>query len=407
MPNVVFAVPFAMESSQRFVRAAASLPGVRLGVVSQEGAEKLDPEVRNLLVGFQQVKDAMDEDQLTDGVRALGRQLGGADALLGILEQLQEPLAEVRQRLRIRGMAKGTATNFRDKARMKEVLREAGLPCAHHRLCGSVASAMKAVEELGLPLVLKPPAGAGAKTTARADTIEQVQEFLEGVKPHPERPVLLEEFIKGREFSFDSVSLKGEHLFHSISAYHPTPLEVMSTPWIQWAVVLPRDVAGPEYEPIRRAGPQALRALGMVTGMSHLEWFRRTDGSIAISEVGARPPGAQFMTLMSYAHDTDLYRAWAELMIFERFQPPARTFATGAAYLRGQGKGRVTAVHGVDELRKAVKADLVEVKLPKPGQPQASSYEGEGYIIVRHRETAVVEDALEKIVTTLRVELGE
>jgi hypothetical protein len=113
------------------------------------------------------------------------------------------------------------------------------------------------------------------------------------------------------------------------------------------------------------------------------------------------------MTLMSYAHDTDLYRAWAELMIFERFQPPARVFATGAAYLRGQGKGRVVAVRGIDEARAAVAADIVEVKLPKAGQAAASSYEGEGYVIVRHRETRVVEDALKKIVTMLRVELSE
>ena len=72
--------------------------------------------------------------------------------------------------------------------------------------------------------------------------------------------------------------------------------------------------------------------------MSHLEWFRRGDGSIAISEVAARPPGAQFMTLMSYACDTDMYRAFAQLMVFETFTPPVRRYATGAAYLRAQGK---------------------------------------------------------------------
>ena len=32
-------------------------------------------------------------------------------------------------------------------------------------------------------------------------------------------------------------------------------------------------------------------------------------GGIAISEAGARPPGAQFTTLISYAHDCDFYSA--------------------------------------------------------------------------------------------------
>ena len=31
-------------------------------------------------------------------------------------------------------------------------------------------------------------------------------------------------------------------MFHSISSYHPTPLTVMDNPWIQWCVVLPRDI---------------------------------------------------------------------------------------------------------------------------------------------------------------------
>lgn len=406
MPNVVFAVPFAMQNTLRFVRAAASLPGVRVGVLSQEPADRLDPELRRLLVGYQQVKDAMVVDQLVAGVRALGRQLGGVDRLLGILEPLQVPLAEAREVLQIRGMDAETARNFREKARMKEIFARHGLPCARHRLCGSTETALQFARESGYPVVVKPPAGAGAKATARADDEAQLRSFLRSVPPLPDRPTLVEEFVQGREFSFDSVTLKGEHVFHSISDYHPTPLQVMENPWIQWAVILPQQIGGTEYQPIRRAGPEALRALGMVTGMTHMEWFRRADGSIAISEVAARPPGAQFMTLMSYAHDTDMYRAWAELMVFERFTPPVRVFAAGAAYLRGQGEGTVQAVAGVDRIREQLGSVIVEVKLPKAGQAPAGSYEGEGYVIVRHRDTRVVQEALRTVISTLRVELG-
>ena len=47
-----------------------------------------------------------------------------------------------------------------------------------------------------------------------------------------------------------------------------------------------------------------------------------------------------------------------------------------------------------------------DVKLPAIGDRSSPSYEGEGYIIVRHPETAVVEQALARIVQTVRVELG-
>ena len=103
----------------------------------------------------------------------------------------------------------------------------------------------------------------------------------------------------------------GKIVWDSISDYLPTPLEVLRNPWMQWVVLLPRDVSGPGYAPIRAVAPTALRALGLRTGLTHMEWFRRPDGSVAVSEVGARPPGAQITSMLCYAHDFDLYRAWA------------------------------------------------------------------------------------------------
>ena len=49
---------------------------------------------------------------------------------------------------------------------------------------------------------------------------------------------------------------------------------------------------------------------------------------------------------------------------------------------------------------------MVEAKLPQIGQPKAESYEGEGYIILRHPDTDVVADGLRRVVSTLKVELG-
>ena len=99
---------------------------------------------------------------------------------------------------------------------------------------------------------------------------------------------------------------------------------------------------------------------------------------------------------------------WCELVILDRFEPPPRKYAAGCAYLRGQGRGRVRAVHGVDELQRQIGHLVVEAKLPEPGQPASSSYEGEGYVIVRDPDTAVVERrAATQIVNGIRVELVE
>jgi hypothetical protein len=234
-----------------------------------------------------------------------------------------------------------------------------------------------------------------------------VAESLRAFPPRPERPMLLEEFILGEEHSFDAVTVDGETVWASVSRYRPTPLEVLQNDWIQWTVLLPRDVSGEEYAPIRAAGTAALAALGMDRGLSHMEWFRRRDGSVAISEVGARPPGAQITSLMSYAYDANLYQTWARLVCGGGFDAPERKYAAGAAYLRGMGRGdRVVAIHGLERAQREVGELVVEVQLPRPGQARGTGYEGDGYVLVRHPRTEAVAEALERIVSLIRVELG-
>jgi hypothetical protein len=197
-------------------------------------------------------------------------------------------------------------------------------------------------------------------------------------------------------------------VFGSITRYAPTPLEVMRNPWIQWTVLLPREVNDARYDDVRAAGAEALRVLGLDTGMCHLEWFRRRDGTLAISEVAARPPGAQITTLISRAYQFDAVHAWARLVILDEFDAPTEpAYAAGAAYLRGQGYGRVRAVHGLDEIELELGELVTDARIPRVGQERGKSYEGEGFIIVRHPETAVVEAALRRIVSLARVELAE
>jgi biotin carboxylase len=268
-----------------------------------------------------------------------------------------------------------------------------------------VEQALDFTREVGFPVVAKPPAGAAARNTFRVDSDAALREILAAEPPSAARPVLFEEFIVGEEHSFDAVSLRGRLVWHSLTHYSPGPLEVLENPWIQWTVLLPREIDDPRYDDIREVAAGTLGALGMTTGLSHLEWFRRRDGSVAVSEVAARPPGAQFTTLISYAHDVDFYSAWARLMVFEEFDPPERRYAAGIAFLRGQGRGRVRRIAGLGRAQDELGSLVVEVRLPREGQLPASSYEGEGYVVLRHPRTEVVAQALRRLVSLVRVEL--
>ena len=401
-----FVAPYLLDTTMRFVEAAARLPGVQMALITCEPADRLPPGLRDSLAGHWRIEDPLDAGQIAGAVQGLGGQLGQVQRLLAVLEQLQVPLAQVREHLGVPGMDPVTARNFRDKAQMKTVLRAAGVPCARHRLAASAADAQGFAAEVGFPLVVKPPAGAGAKSTFRLDDQGDLTAWLDTIPPSPDQPALIEEFLTGEEGSYDSVMVDGQVVWDSVSDYLPTPLEVLRHPWMQWVVRLPRDIGGPEYAGIREVAPTALRALGLRTGLTHMEWFRRPDGTVAVSEVGARPPGAQITSMLCFAHDFDLYTGWARLMVEGTFEPPERKWAAGTVYLRGQGAGQVKATRGLDTLPPEVSSLVVDARLPAPGQPSSGSYEGDGYITVRHPDTSVVTDALKTLVTTVRVELG-
>ncbi len=406
MRHAVFVVPFLFETSVRFLRGALAQPDIGVSLVSQDPLERFDADICKRLVGHWQVGNALDAGHLVEAVRALSKRHGPVDRLVGVLEQLQEPLALARRELGLPGLSVEAAEGFRDKSVMKTRLREAGLPCAKHCVARSVGELEAFLADVGYPVVVKPPAGAGAIDTFRIDGPDQVREALKRWPPSPARPMMVEEFIVGDEHSFDAVCVDGRCVWYSISDYAPNPLEVLGNDWIQWCVLLPRELKGRGYEGIVDAAPKALKVLGMDTGLAHMEWFRRPDGSVAISEVGARPPGAQFTTLLSVAHDTDMYKAWSRLVTTDEFTPPAREYAAGAAYLRGQGKGVVKAVHGLEQAQREMGELVVDVKLPKQGQQRSTSYEGEGYAILRHPRTEVVAEALKRLVQIVKVELG-
>jgi hypothetical protein len=407
MPNVVFVAPFFLETTLRFVDAVASLAGVRTGLVSQDPADRLPDRLRAKLDAHRRLEDGLAAQAIADATRSIAREWRApVDRLVGALEQLQVPLGEVRDALGIAGMGAEAARNFRDKARMKDVLARHGVPCARHARVESERDAQEFAVRVGFPLVLKPAAGAGARATYRIGDGRELAEALVATRPAPERPAVVEEFVTGDEYSFDTVSIRGRAVWHSLSHYLPAPLAVVDNPWIQWCVLVPREIDHPRYDDIRRVATRALEVLGMDTGLSHMEWFRRPGGEVMISEVGARPPGAQITSLISYAHDLDFYRAWGRLVVFEAFDPPPRRFAAGCAYLRGQGQGRIRAVRGLAEVLAELGGLVVEKQEPRLGAAPGPGYEGDGYVILRHPETRVVEEGLRRLISTVRVELG-
>ena len=188
MANVVFVAPYALDATTRFLSAVTEVPETRVGLVSSDPVERFPSAVQLAVAGHWRTENCLDADQLTAAVSALGGQLGSVDRLVAILENLQVPLGEVRDRLGIAGLSAATAENFRDKARMKAAFEHAGVPCATSGRAESAEQAADFAGRVGFPFVAKPLAGAGARNTFRIEDHDQLQQWLAAAPPSPQAP---------------------------------------------------------------------------------------------------------------------------------------------------------------------------------------------------------------------------
>ncbi len=411
MPHVVFIAPLFLENTNRYVRAFAALDGVTLSVVSSAPAEAIPADLRPRIAAHYGVANCMDGAQLTEAIGWLSRTVGKVDRVAGVLEQLQMPMAEARDALGIEGITREIARNFRDKDRMKEVLRAAGVPVAQSTLATTKAEIEAFIGRVGYPVIVKPQAGLGTRGTFRVETKDDLA-ALEA--PTPAAPIQVEEFIRAREHTCETVSIRGKHVWRSGTRYFPSPLEVVETPWIQYSVLLPKESDDPTWRQFDATNSAALDALygsGAKTcagsALTHMEWFLREDGRCLVNEVGVRPPGVQIMPLMGLAHDMDMFAEWSKLMALEQFTPKPRRYAAGSAFFRGQGGGkRIVSVTGIEAAIEAAGSALVEMRTPKVGQPRADGYEGEGWALVKSETTEGAKQALLAVIQNIQVRYG-
>ena len=193
---------------------------------------------------------------------------------------------------------------------------------------------------------------------------------MQGMSVSEENPFLAEEMMRGMEHIFESMSMNGKPVTWSVSDYLPTCLDVVENPWIQWACILPREENTPVYQEAAKMGTACIEALGLDNGFTHMEWFEKLDGSLAIGEIAQRPPGANITRMTGLAHDIDGYRAWARAVVDGVLDAPwHRKYAVGCAFVRGMGDGRVTGVTGI--ARDEGGGRQVRCRLPHPAARHA------------------------------------
>ena len=398
--RIVFVASRAAGESLRCAEAVWKLDGVRLLCICERAGNQA-----SFFDELVSVADAHDAAQLATAARALAERHGPLHQLVTAQETLLLPVARANEALGLkRGMSAETVSRALDKPSLKRTLEQAGIGTARDRLITSTEDARRFAAEVGFPIVLKPLGGSGGLATWRVTDAERLELALQLMRPSIESAVLAEDYLRGEELCFDTITIANEPRFYSVCCYKPSILEALEDPAIQWTCVMPRDINQERFRRFIEQGLAAVRALEVGSAMTHMEGFLSEDGKVSFTDATLRPAGARIGPMLAFAYDMDPRLAWARAAVDDSFDGPwERNYAVGTIFLRGTGSGLVEHVSGVEEAKRRVGHMVVEARLPRAGANASATYTGDGYITLRHADIRAVEDALQLIAETVRV----
>ncbi len=309
--NVVFLSPHFPPNYHLFCVRLSEL-GVNVLGLADEPYDLLRPELRAALKEYYRVVDMHSYDQL---VRALGHfthRYGKIDRIDSQNEYWLEAEADLRTDFNIPGIKRDEIALIKRKSLMKKTFIRAGIDVARGRVVRTAAEARRLIAKVGFPVVAKPDIGVGAAKTFKIHDQAELDAFF------AQKPVvdyIMEEFIEGQICTFDGLTDRGGNLvFFTSHVYSQGIMETVNNDDLVYYYSL-REIP-PDLE---EAGRITVKAFDVRERFFHFEFFRTEDRGIVALEVNIRPPGGLTTEMFNYANDIDIYREWANVIVFDRF----------------------------------------------------------------------------------------
>lgn len=251
-----------------------------------------------------------------------------------------------------------------------------------------------------MPVVVKPLSSAGS---AGVELVPDAAAFREvAARRDGEGMLLVERAVTGPEYSWEALVRDGK-----VWCANLTAKETSEPPY--FVEVAHRTVPGVSDAVTALAddlGAAVINAMGMRSGLVHLEFRVTPDGDPAVMEVAVRTPGDGIMDLLALTYEV----SWYELVVrvalgLELPDPPHGPVRFAASFLPSAQTGTVTAVNGLAEVR--AMSCVVDASVSvSPGDhivSARSSAERVGQVLLAAEDRAELEAALADVRRTLAV----
>ncbi len=214
--------------------------------------------------------------------------MGGQTALNTALALAENGTLE-RLGIEMIGARKEAIEKAEDRQLFKECMNEIGLESAKSQTVHSMEEARDALQTIGLPAIIRPSftmGGTGGGIAYNKDEYEHI--VAEGLDASPTTEVLIEESLLGwKEFEMEVVRDKNDNCIIICSIENIDPMGVHTGDSITVAPAL--TLTDKEYQIMRNASIATLRAIGVETGGSNVQFaVNPENGRMIVIEMNPR-----------------------------------------------------------------------------------------------------------------------
>jgi carbamoyl-phosphate synthase large subunit len=187
----------------------------------------------------------------------------------------------------------GATAEAIDKAEDRELFKQAmtkiGLDTPNSRLAHNMTEALQALDEIGLPAIIRPSFTMGGTGGGIAYNKAEFVDIIEsGIDASPTDEVLIEESVIGwKEFEMEVVRDKADNCIIICSIENIDPMGIHTGDSITVAPAL--TLTDKEYQRMRDASLAVLREIGVETGGSNVQFaINPADGRMIVIEMNPR-----------------------------------------------------------------------------------------------------------------------
>ena len=318
MKNCIFISPNFPTNYWQFCRELKN-NGMNVLGIGDQPYDELTDDLKGSLNEYYKVSSLDNEDEVYRAVAFFIFKHGRIDWLESNNEYWLERDAKLRTDFNITsGFQVEDIPRIKYKSKMKEYYIKAGIPVARHHLVDTLEGCLEFIKKVGYPVIAKPDNGVGASHTYKLSDEEELKQFLDQKLPHI--PYIMEEFVDAEVNSYDAIiDANGEPVFETGNVTPNSIMDIVNN--ADNSIYYIVKTLKPD---VKKAGRATVKSFGVKSRFVHFEFFRLLKdhkvlgkkGDVIALEVNMRPCGGFTPDMINFAHSTNVYKIWADMIAF-------------------------------------------------------------------------------------------